>query len=80
MRVKVTGFGRIDFDAASALRDLHAANPHALMFGTDLPSTRAPRPFLDEDVPRVVDVLGEDAAKQVLHQNALAFYRPGKNT
>ena len=44
VRVKATGFGRIDFDPVTALKDLYSANPSALMFGTDLPSTRAPRP------------------------------------
>lgn len=76
VRVKATGFGRVDFDVAQALRDLYAANPHALMFGTDLPSTRAPRPYGDEDFLRVVDVLGVEAAHKVLFQNAIDFYRP----
>ena len=75
VRVKATGFGRIDFDLAGALRDLHAANPHALMFGTDLPSTRAPRPYEDEDYLRVIDILGMEAAQRVLYQNAVDFYR-----
>lgn len=74
VRVKATGFGRVDFDVADALRRIHAVNPHALMFGTDLPSTRAPRPFRREDVDLVVDTLGEDAAHRVLWQNASDFY------
>ena len=49
VRVKATGFGRVDFDVRPALTELYAANPRALMFGTDLPSTRAPRPYLDDD-------------------------------
>lgn len=76
VRVKATGFGRVDFDVAQALRDLYAANPHALMFGADLPSTRAPRSYVDEDFLRVVDVLGVEAAHKVLFQNAVDFYRP----
>ena len=43
--VKATGFSRCDLDVPDALRRIHAANPGALMFGTDLPGTRAPRPF-----------------------------------
>jgi predicted TIM-barrel fold metal-dependent hydrolase len=73
-RVKATGFGRVDFDVRSALQDLCSANPAALMFGTDLPSTRAPRPYRDEDFLLVVDALGEDMAAQVLYDNAAAFY------
>ena len=44
-KVKASGFGRVDFDVALALKEIASANPDALMFGTDLPSTRAPRPF-----------------------------------
>ncbi|MES9938084.1 MAG: amidohydrolase family protein [Sedimenticola sp.] len=76
VHVKATGFGRVDFDVKAALRDLHGANPNALMFGTDLPSTRAPRPYRDDDLSLVVDALGEDQADRVLYGNALAFYRP----
>jgi len=76
VRVKATGFGRVDFDVKTALRELSAANPEALMFGTDLPSTRAPRPYADQDLLLVLDALGEPLAKKALCENALAFYRP----
>ena len=75
VRVKATGFGRVDFDVKEALKDICSANPDALMFGTDLPSTRAPRPYLDEDLLLVVDTLDEGLARKVLHDNASAFYR-----
>ncbi|MET0103336.1 MAG: amidohydrolase family protein [Sedimenticola sp.] len=77
VHVKATGFGRVDFDVKEVLRDLHAANPNALMFGTDLPSTRASRPYSDDDISLVFDALGEDQADRVLYSNALEFYRPG---
>lgn len=76
VRVKATGFGRVDFDVKTALREICAANPDALMFGTDLPSTRAPRPYADEDLLLVLDALGEELARKVLYQNAVAFYHP----
>lgn len=75
VRVKATGFGRVDFDVRQALRDLYAANPDALMFGTDLPSTRAPSPYSDGDFLLVLETLGEAAARKALCDNALAFYR-----
>ena len=75
VRVKATGFGRVDFDVPTALKQLYAANPHALMFGTDLPSTRAPRPYADEDFLLVVDTLGDEAAQAVFFDNAATFYR-----
>jgi predicted TIM-barrel fold metal-dependent hydrolase len=74
VRVKATGFGRVDFDVAIALKDLYSANPECLMFGTDLPSTRAPRPYRDEDFLLVIDTLGEEAAKQVFYENAAHYY------
>jgi predicted TIM-barrel fold metal-dependent hydrolase len=74
VHVKATGFGRVDFDVPRALKDIYAANPEALMFGTDLPSTRAPRPFLDEDLALVIEALGEDNAHKVLYENAVKFY------
>jgi predicted TIM-barrel fold metal-dependent hydrolase len=75
VRVKATGFGRVDFHVPTALRDLHAANPQALMFGTDLPSTRAPRPYADGDFLLVIETLGESAARAVFFENAAKFYR-----
>ncbi len=74
VRVKATGFGRVDFDVPTALKEIHAANPQALMFGTDLPSTRAPRPYSDEDFLLVVETLGAKAARAVFHDNAVKFY------
>jgi predicted TIM-barrel fold metal-dependent hydrolase len=78
VRVKATGFGRVDFDVGPALTDLYAANPKALMFGTDLPSTRAPRPYLDSDYTLVVETLGEEKAADVFYKNAVEFYQPKK--
>ena len=78
VRVKATGFGRVDFDVRGALTDLYAANPRALMFGTDLPSTRAPRPYQDDDYTLVLETLGEEKATNVFYKNAIAFYRPTK--
>lgn len=75
VRVKATGFGRVDFDVPTALRELYAANPHALMFGTDLPSTRAPRPYADSDFLLVAETLGNEAARAVFYDNAADYYR-----
>ena len=77
VRVKATGFGRVDFDVPRALRDLYRANPEALMFGSDLPSSRAPRPYRDEDLDLIVESLGAGAARKVLYDNAVGFYQRG---
>jgi len=73
--VKASGFGRVDFDVKSALREIHSINTNSLLFGTDLPSTRAPRPFEEADLSVVIDALGEEAGK-VFCDNAVALYRP----
>ncbi|MFP3515403.1 amidohydrolase family protein [Pseudomonas sp. SIMBA_077] len=75
VRIKACGFGRVDFDVAPVLKKIHAANPDALMFGTDLPSTRAPRTFENNDIDILVNALGESGAHKALWQNARDFYR-----
>jgi predicted TIM-barrel fold metal-dependent hydrolase len=75
--VKATGFGRVDLDVPEALARIAAINPGALMFGTDLPSTRAPRPFSPGDVDLLADALADDdLVHGALRGNALALYRP----
>lgn len=73
-KIKATGFGRIDLDPARALRQIAEANPQALMAGTDLPSTRAPRPFADDDLSLIRDVLTPDQAQAALWGNAAELY------
>ena len=77
MKVKTTGFGRVvDLDVPSALRDLAKANPDCLMFGTDLPSQRAKRPFLPSDIDLIRETLDRSLWNKVFRENALAFYQP----
>lgn len=76
VRVKASGFGRVDFDVRDALRALYAANPDCLMFGTDLPSTRAARPYSDRDFELVIQALDPEGARRVLCDNARDFYHP----
>ena len=76
--VKATGFGRLDFDPADALRQIAAVDPAALVFGTDLPSTRAPRPYRAADLRLVRDTFDPKQADAVLYRNAAALYRPGR--
>lgn len=76
VRVKATGFGRVDFDVADVLRQIAAVDPGALMFGTDLPSTRAPRPFTRADLELLRETLGPELARRALWDNAIAWYRP----
>jgi predicted TIM-barrel fold metal-dependent hydrolase len=78
VKVKATGFGRTEVDVPTALRDLARANPACLMFGSDLPSQRARRPFMDSDMHLVRDVLGDALSQRVFWDNAAAFYRPAQ--
>ena len=78
VRVKATGFGRVELDVPSAIRQIMAVDPAALMFGTDLPSTRARRPFSDDDIDLLVAEVGEDDVEAVLRTNAERFYRMGE--
>jgi hypothetical protein len=46
------------------------------MFGTDLPSQRARRPFEPADMDLIRDTLGDALWRKVAYENAAAFYRP----
>ncbi len=75
-KVKATGFGRVFVDPEMAMERVAAANPAALMFGTDMPSTRARRPFEAADMALVAGVLGPELARMAFFDNAVALYRP----
>jgi predicted TIM-barrel fold metal-dependent hydrolase len=77
VKVKATGFGRVSLDVVAALKAIAAIDPRALMFGTDLPSTRAARPFAATDIDLLREALGEDHARLALYDNAVDFYGPG---
>ncbi|HLQ98571.1 MAG TPA: amidohydrolase family protein [Candidatus Dormibacteraeota bacterium] len=74
VKVKATGFGRIDFDSSEAIKKICSINPDALMFGTDLPSTRAKRPFQLSDIDIVRNALDDKQAEKVLYKNAHEWY------
>ena len=74
VKVKATGFGRVELDPAATVRAIDATDPTALMVGTDLSSTRARRPFRDEDLALIVDALPADRVADVFWNNAASFY------
>jgi predicted TIM-barrel fold metal-dependent hydrolase len=76
-RVKATGFGRLDLPVSETLRVIADANPDALLFGTDLPGTRAPRPFRLNDITLLAEALADEAlVRKALGENAIGLYRP----
>lgn len=74
-KVKATGFGRIDFDPISTMKTIYQINPNALMFGTDLPSTRAKTPFSEKDLQLVRNNFSTEELKKVFYQNASEWYK-----
>lgn len=79
VKVKATGFGRLEFDARVVLPAIADLDPSALLFGTDLTSTRARRPFSNEHLTLLYEALGPSLAARALHDNAVAWYQPGPN-
>ena len=73
-RVKATGFGRVELNVENALQSIYKVNPDALMFGTDLPSTRAKRPFNDHDITLIQTLFSVEAANKILYTNAQQWY------
>ncbi|WP_444684768.1 amidohydrolase family protein [Alkalicoccus luteus] len=71
--VKATGFGRYQGNPIEAMVQINEENPEALMFGTDLPSTRAPVPFSDKDIERVQHAFSN--SERIFHHNARRWYR-----
>lgn len=75
--VKASGFGRIGFPVAEALTDLCRVNPNRVLWGSDLPGTRAPRPFHPRDLDLIATTLADpDLIDRVLFRNGLDLYRP----
>jgi predicted TIM-barrel fold metal-dependent hydrolase len=74
-KVKATGFGRVKLDVAKTLEQVAAKNPTALVFGTDIPSTRAERPFMPSDIDLVEKVLGPALAAKAFWDNPRALYK-----
>lgn len=74
VKVKATGFSRLNFSVEKALQEIHKVNSNALLFGTDLPSTRAPKRFSKQDIDLILKLFGIDDQNKILHQNAHHFY------
>lgn len=73
-KVKATGFGRVDLDPRSTISAIMALDPTSLVVGTDLPSTRARRPFTPGDFDLVEQTVGADHLEDVFWNNAAALY------
>ena len=76
-KVKATGFGRLSFDVPAALEAIAQVSASALVFGTDMPSTRARRPFQASDIELVEKTLGPALAARAFWHNPAKLYRTG---
>ena len=74
VRVKATGFRRVELHVKNALQQIYDTNPDALMFGTDLPSTRAKRRFERADIELIQSIFDEKATDKILYTNAQNWY------
>jgi predicted TIM-barrel fold metal-dependent hydrolase len=78
VKVKASGFGRVELDPATTLRAIAAVDPGALLFGTDLPGVRARRPFAAADLDLIAEL-----APAALAANPRAWYGlslPGRSS
>lgn len=74
VKIKATGFSRVNFPIVDALKRIHEINPKSLMFGTDLPSTRAPKPYSHQDLQLIFDHFSGADLDNILYKNAQEFY------
>ncbi len=74
VKVKATGFGRVELDPARVAAAVVAVDPGALLAGTDLPSTRARRPFAPADLQLLADAVPPEHHDAVFRGNAAALY------
>ncbi|GAA3626728.1 amidohydrolase family protein [Flavivirga jejuensis] len=74
VKIKATGFGRIDFDPIPIMKKIYSINPRSLMFGTDLPSTRAQIPFTMKDVELIKNNFTEPEQQNLFYKNSLEWY------
>jgi predicted TIM-barrel fold metal-dependent hydrolase len=75
VHIKATGFGRVELDVVDTIQQILNTNPDVLMFGTDLPSTRARRPFSTDDIRLLEQIIEPAFLGKVMYDNAARFYR-----
>ncbi|MGK0387662.1 MAG: putative TIM-barrel fold metal-dependent hydrolase [Maribacter sp.] len=74
VKIKATGFGRIDFAPIPIMKKIYNINPHSLMFGTDLPSTRAKNPFTVKDIKLIKENFTKHEQENIFYKNAEEWY------
>lgn len=73
-KVKASGFGRVNFDVIEVMRKIYSINPKALIFGTDLPSTRSKRPFSEDDIEQIRQNFSKEEQERIFYKNGYQWY------
>jgi len=76
VKIKASGFGRLDFEPIPILKNIYEINPFSLMFGTDLPSTRVDKEkiFSRSHIDLMINNFSEEELKNIVYNNAYNWY------
>ncbi|MBM7608936.1 putative TIM-barrel fold metal-dependent hydrolase [Lysinibacillus composti] len=75
--IRLTGFGRIGYErdeVRELIPILYRENPSSLMFGSDLPSTRANYRFSSNDIELIKETVGKEAQDRIFFRNGEKWY------
>lgn len=71
---KATGFGRINMHPIPVMKEMIAINPGSVIFGTDLPGTRARRPIQHADIELIESNFTEKECQLIFKETAEKLY------
>ena len=75
--IRLSGFGRVGYER-DEIRELitllYRENPSCLMFGSDLPSTRAKYRFSTKDIELIKETVGKEAQDRIFFLNGEKWY------
>lgn len=75
--IRLTGFGRVDYEREKIrelIATLYRENPNCLMFGSDLPSTRANYRFSYNDIKLIKETVNREAQDRIFFLNGEGWY------
>lgn len=75
--IRLTGFGRVGYERdeiRELITILYSENPSSLIFGSDLPSTRANYRFSTKDIQLIKETVGSEAQDKIFFQNGESWY------
>ena len=75
--IRLSGFGRVEYERdeiRKLITILYSENPSSLMFGSDLPSTRAKYRFSYNDIKLIQETVSIEAQDRIFFQNGENWY------